>query len=206
MLGNGEAVPVIQRLMSDLLAVDVCDAAGNDRRKLTLDDFLIMAQDFNSASKNRWFAGAFLQPEWPRSVGLCGTTSSRHIQRVPSKVRVSEIRRARSKSVDCWDVSRATTSRHIGRSMVTLPTARCIPAIARRRSYWNWLFNSKPSSTGRKASQKLTLYRSVISRRILEVSPATCSRSDRPVVTLAAFSSAPMALRSAVTSLLLPPT
>ena len=54
MLGGVEEVPVIQRLMSDLLAVDVCDAAGNDRRKFTMDDFLIVAQDLNSASKNRW--------------------------------------------------------------------------------------------------------------------------------------------------------
>ena len=93
MLGGVEEVPVIQRLMSDLLAVDVCDAAGNDRRKLTMDDFLIVAQvvaqvvaqDLNSTPKNRWFNGCVSRPERPPSVRLGWELSFRSARNVPSK-------------------------------------------------------------------------------------------------------------------------
>ena len=42
--------------------------------------------DCPEAFRMPWFDGAFLQPEWPRCVRLRGQTSSRHTQRVPSKV------------------------------------------------------------------------------------------------------------------------
>ena len=80
---------MIQRLMSDLLAVDVCDAAGNDRRKLTMDDFLIVAQvvaqDLNSTPKNRWFNGCVSRPERPPSARLGWELSFRSARNVPSK-------------------------------------------------------------------------------------------------------------------------
>jgi hypothetical protein len=112
--------------------------------------------------RNRWVCRLDLPAERRASVRPCGQMSSRHIQRVPSKVRVDDPRRAAGPNR--WFSGRVTsggfpTSRHFGWAKVGKAKQRYhfTPAIGEPFAFvWRWENWSKVIGTGSSADRMPT--------------------------------------------------